>query len=542
MNNLNPCSKVEKTGGEGSFPRFKQKRGRLSGGKTEKKPEVVYGRPRKQIKNQSSMLNFTMQAKASLKTIHNEQEHQQTNVGEIVDNNVDTTVDESVPKESFSIAVVVELEENHASLVDQEEVVATEASTFENSVDDENEDEVNIDEFPNFDIQTADLLDEDKGNDNEWGTDDEGDTEELDENEFITVDNDAASILEESYVNKYLAELQERLKGKRPEEYHNGTFWAHRKNPYFILDSNNKDQGYLYTPRVFLYLPHYLVRDLTCPTCEAKIGVKGFNKKPIARRIIDLNDCFYLMTTRYKCRKKDVKHTFDGCNPALIRQLPLHLQAEFPVVLSHRSGLSKMLFKLMRPLFQHGIGPHRMSKVLRVMHTEKYDELQLQYYTTLDHDAQSPSVLSMLQSRQYPEFSQFKDKMQYNGYVPSANYISYVYIFLIAKVRPFMDQLMSFVDGTVLKGDHSFKTIDHLAKINGVSTFSCLYTVLNEHEEIPPQFLQMMDTYKKLNMKEPEHFYRDNVIGDQGFLKQVMPSLTKDVVPIPKCANGQQQQ
>ncbi|KAG2198707.1 hypothetical protein INT47_005392 [Mucor saturninus] len=215
-----------------------------------------------------------------------------------------------------------------------------------------------------------------------------------------------------------------------------------------------------------------------------------------------------------------------------------------------------MLCKLMRPLFQHGIGPHRMSKVLRVMHTEKHEELQLQYYTTLDHDAQSPSVLSMLQSRQYPEFSQFKDKIQYSGYAPSANYISYVYSSLIAKVRPFMDQLMSFVDGTVLKGGHSFKIIDHLAKINEVSTFSCLYTVLNEHVEIrlqvlaqskkmdhlAPQFLQMMDTYKKLNMKEPGLFYTDNVIGDQEFLKQVMPSLTKDVVPIPKCTIGQQQQ
>lgn len=43
-----------------------------------------------------------------------------------------------------------------------------------------------------------------------------------------------------------------------------------------------------------------------------------------------------------------------------------------------------------------------------------------------------------------------------------------------------------------------------------------------------------MSTYKKLNMKEPEIFYTDNVVGDQGFSKQVMPS-------IPKCANGQQQ-
>ncbi|KAI7887566.1 uncharacterized protein EV154DRAFT_567364 [Mucor mucedo] len=166
---------------------------------------------------------------------------------EIVDNNVETTVDESVPEEGFSYSVVVELYRNHSPLVDQEKMVTTEVSTFENSVDNENEDEVYIDKFLNIEFQTADLLDEDNRNDNEWGTDDEIHKDELDENEFITVDNDAASILEESYVNKYLVELQERLKWKRPEEYQNGTFWVHRKNPYFMLDDTNKDPGYLYT-------------------------------------------------------------------------------------------------------------------------------------------------------------------------------------------------------------------------------------------------------------------------------------------------------
>ncbi|KAG2191844.1 hypothetical protein INT47_009991, partial [Mucor saturninus] len=419
----------------------------------------------------------------------------------------------------------------------------------------EEDEEVDIDDPSKFDIPSTELqsttIPNNSGDDDDWGTDDEGEPEELNENEFIAADSDAASISEESYVNTYLANLQERLKGKKPDEYLNGTFWVHPRNPYFMLEKSNKDPCDLYTPRVFLWFPHHLVKNLKCPVCEVNISVKGFNKKPRARRIIDVNDCFYLMTMRYKCRNKDKTHTFDGCNPALVRQLPLNLQAEFPAVLTHRSGLSKVLCKLMRPLFQHGIGPHRMAKVLRVMHTEKYDELQLQYYATLDSETENLSILSMLQPKNYPEFSKFGDKMKYNGYVPSAKYISYAYSSLIAKVRPFMDQLMSFIDGTVLKGDHSFKIIDHLAKINGVSTFSCLYTVLNEHEDIrlqvlaqskkmehlAPQFLQMMDTYKKLNMKDPELFYTDNVIGDQGFLKQVIPSLSKGVVSIPKIGN-----
>ncbi|CAO3656239.1 unnamed protein product [Mucor hiemalis] len=85
-----------------------------------------------------------------------------------------------------------------------------------------------------------------------------------------------------------------------------------------------------------------------------------------------------------------------------------------------------------------------------------------------------------------------------------------------------------------------------MAKVNGVSTFSCLYTLLNEYEEIclqvlghnkkidhlQPQFFDMMKTYEKLGMHLPELFYTDNVIGDESFLKSVIPSLTKDVVPV----------
>ncbi|KAL0582286.1 hypothetical protein ABG067_007854, partial [Albugo candida] len=110
-----------------------------------------------------------------------------------------------------------------------------------------------------------------------------------------------------------------------------------------------------------------------------------------------------------------------------------------------------------------------------------------------------------------------------------------------------MDQMISFLDGVVLKGDHSFKVIDHMAKVNGVSTFFCLYTLLNEYEEIrlqvlghskkvdhlAPQFIEMMETYRKLGMKLPELFYTDNVTADQSFLGDVIPSLLKDVVPIP---------
>ena len=58
-------------------------------------------------------------------------------------------------------------------------------------------------------------------------------------------------------------------------------------------------------------------------------------------------------------------------------QLPKVYAKEFLVILTECSGISTKLAKLMRPLFQTGAEPHRLSRVLRVMHTERFDELQL---------------------------------------------------------------------------------------------------------------------------------------------------------------------
>jgi hypothetical protein len=113
---------------------------------------------------------------------------------------------------------------------------------------------------------------------------------DLDENEFDLADQQIGSVPDNSVVDAYLARIQDRLRGgKYPEEYKNGTFWVNTKSPSFILKSET-DPTALYEPRVFLWFPHHLKKDLKCPTCSSDIKVKSFNNKPRARRIIDLTE------------------------------------------------------------------------------------------------------------------------------------------------------------------------------------------------------------------------------------------------------------
>jgi hypothetical protein len=79
------------------------------------------------------------------------------------------------------------------------------------------------------------------------------------------------------------------LKGNTfPECYQKGkSYWVDPGNASLTL-KGNPDPVYLYKPRVFIWLPHHLVKlPLVCPTCEKELAPMEWVKKTKARRIID---------------------------------------------------------------------------------------------------------------------------------------------------------------------------------------------------------------------------------------------------------------
>ncbi|KAG2193593.1 hypothetical protein INT47_007396 [Mucor saturninus] len=186
------------------------------------------------------------------------------------------------------------------------------------------------------------------------------------------------------------------------------------------------------------------------------------------------------MTVRYRCTNDKTPHSFNGYDTGLMQQLPKIYAKEFPAILTESSGISTKLAKLMRPLFQSGVGSQRLSKVSRVMHTEHSDELQFLYCNKMVEKLQNSTMIDFLRIKRdgasvsYDDFSSFE-------------------------FVPFLDQLTSITDGVILKGDHSFKIIKHMGKTNGTSVFSSLYTVMNEYEEIRMQVLAHTKSFKELS-------------------------------------------
>ena len=105
---------------------------------------------------------------------------------------------------------------------------------------------------------------------------------------------------------------------------------------------------------------------------------------------------------------------------------------------------------------------------------------------------------------------------------------------------------MMVLDAKYLKGDHSFKIIKLIGKVDGAPMFTALYTILNEYEEVRLQFL--VPTKSLFHLKyafnavrrsldfyghgQPEIFFTDNVRGDKNILEDVFPSLKKALQPV----------
>jgi hypothetical protein len=68
------------------------------------------------------------------------------------------------------------------------------------------------------------------------------------------------------------------------------SFWIYPPEPAILLSRRHFDPTLFYRPRIFLWLPHFLVEDLQCPACKTAVLEKNGALPP--RRIIDSQDCF----------------------------------------------------------------------------------------------------------------------------------------------------------------------------------------------------------------------------------------------------------
>ena len=137
----------------------------------------------------------------------------------------------------------------------------------------------------------------------------------------------------------------------------------------------------------------------SCPNCKTNkdVAIHGFRENRFRRVVVGLEENFHVVSRRYKCKccqqeraklrksvetfaqnsavevrvgKVNLKYTFMAWN---MKSLPLLADGrgdKFPAFLTWKAGVSKQLIDLMRPLFDCGVRPHKLSGLLLKLHSK----------------------------------------------------------------------------------------------------------------------------------------------------------------------------
>ncbi|KAF8633831.1 hypothetical protein AX17_004351 [Amanita inopinata Kibby_2008] len=250
------------------------------------------------------------------------------------------------------------------------------------------------------------------------------------------------------------------------------------------------------------------------------------------------------MGYRYSCGHSECKKTYLSWSPALISALPQSVQLQFPFHLTHRSGLSDQVVSMLRGDFLHGIGPVPFANTIRVNHIRRFEKLHLQYLEMIYERAQSGAAQFL---PKFEPFGEFGDRDGYAGFVPSPQYFRNFYVRFILSHAQEMDQYTTMLSARLLQIDHSFKVPKHIARLNGVPVYEALHTSINEYSEIRsmtltptkahnqfmPALAAVSASLKTYGHDPVEGVMTDNPRGDKAALEAVLPSLRKDIVPVP---------
>ncbi|KZT32687.1 hypothetical protein SISSUDRAFT_1133021 [Sistotremastrum suecicum HHB10207 ss-3] len=348
--------------------------------------------------------------------------------------------------------------------------------------------------------------------------------------------------------------IQKRADGKagtgllRPPGYANApySFWVIPTDPAHYLYKGKLAPDILWRPRVFLWLPHFLVNKLHCPSCLTKTLEKNGPIPP--RRITDIDDSFYVVTWQYYCRN-GCKKCFNGWNPRLLNSLPRFIQLSFPAVLSRKGGLSHQVMTQLRVGNQHKMGPSGVRSLLFEMHTLRFNRIQLQYLESLFHIIRSAEMEDPKQPilplfQRFHQFGDFADPKRYSGFVPTETYLSMMLNHEIEKDEEIANQHTSCLPPDHLAIDDSHKINKHIAKMDGIPIFGALWTCMNaryiraqaltltkSHDERYGSLIGIAQSAKEYGFEDPIIVFSDDPIKDKQLLHTAFPSLASGVVP-----------
>ena len=149
-----------------------------------------------------------------------------------------------------------------------------------------------------------------------------------------------------------------------------------------------------------------------CPNCKSNANVVRHQlpRKHVGREYIGIEKKKYCMGAEYKCNhcwnlrknadntpvsrytlvpSERIKYTFMGWNPVFLPLIYRGLGKRFPAILTHRSGLDKVVVRMFRPLFDHGMRAQAIAELLLELHSLEHVRLWTLYERALEAKLES---------------------------------------------------------------------------------------------------------------------------------------------------------
>ncbi|GFH49181.1 hypothetical protein CTEN210_05657, partial [Chaetoceros tenuissimus] len=228
--------------------------------------------------------------------------------------------------------------------------------------------------------------------------------------------------------------------------------YSQKSNRAKHLQFNLKYTALPYYKDIYVWLPdrRWGQRGMpSCPTCKCNnsVGRAGWRNDVLGRRVVSLNTTYYIVSQRYECKACENKKSkgqqvdqygFHGYNHESFQLYENGIQYNFPAILTKRSAIDKSLIDLMRPLFDKGLRPLSFQKTLVELHSKKYTKDRIKYnYRVRDEKLRRQKL--QLPDADHSVCSDFNDPKGYCGFVPSAEYLSNIYISYHETIKDHLD-------------------------------------------------------------------------------------------------------
>ena len=299
-----------------------------------------------------------------------------------------------------------------------------------------------------------------------------------------------------------------------------------------------------------------------CPSCKSnkRVGPHAFRDNHFGRVVVDLTETYYVLSRRYICldcreksqrlkaaleetaaannieigevRDNEVQYTFMGWNDKSLPLFPCGIGNKFPAVLTWKAGLDKKVVDMMRPLYDGGYRPERLSALLLEMHSRQFFQLCIEH----EHELACRRTLTQ---QSFDTLGDFGDKNKYNGLVPTGKFLAHIYKIYHESIGHYLDLEVKKRGAETLHWDVSYKEAKHLCLYRGRPVFRGLVTAMNEVGEVRIQFHVYSDSHEQmksaleafigtassLGLPKVRLFFTDNPGGDKQFYLQQLPSL-----------------